>query len=352
MRKYTLRLTGYVGGYNFSSRLVRNTLDAYSGSPVTVLIDSTGGSLAAGLSIARAFRDHGNVTVHFSGFCASAATVASLGAKHVVIDSNAMYMAHKCSVEFFEWANLNADDLQTLIDKCSKQKEELDKIDANIASMYAAKCASKVDDLLAVMQRGAWLSAEEAKAYGFVDEIESVEGSALQLSADAAADFISQGIELPVAIGQPEAAQKADIISRLIAAAQKWLSGLTGREVAADDTTAPIDPDSKSQSHTMDLPSNFAAAAGVTTADEEAGRVTIDAAAIDAVDAAIADRDTRITELEARVAELSAEDGADAQQVHDDAKESHKPADDEEPDAVEAFCKAQASAAKLFNSLP
>lgn len=44
--------------------------------PVNVLIDSLGGSLATGLSISAAFKNHGNVNVHFVGLNVSAATIA------------------------------------------------------------------------------------------------------------------------------------------------------------------------------------------------------------------------------------------------------------------------------------
>ena len=62
-----------------------------------MLIDSLGGNLATALSIAAAFKNHGKVSVHFVGMNASAATIASLGAAHISIDKNAMYLVHKCS---------------------------------------------------------------------------------------------------------------------------------------------------------------------------------------------------------------------------------------------------------------
>ena len=88
--QYNIQLKGYVGGYDFDRKAVDSMLAAQNGKTVNVLIDSLGGSLATGLSISAAFKNHGNVNVHFVGLNASAATIASLGAAHISIDAGAM----------------------------------------------------------------------------------------------------------------------------------------------------------------------------------------------------------------------------------------------------------------------
>lgn len=137
---YNLHLKGFVGGADFDRDFVDFVLAKNAGKDVNVLIDSLGGNLATALSIASAFANHGSVSVHFVGMNASAATIASLGAKHISIDKNAMYLVHKCSTAFFEWGSLNADQFRSLIADCQKQAANLDKLDVNIASMYASKC--------------------------------------------------------------------------------------------------------------------------------------------------------------------------------------------------------------------
>ena len=69
---YNISLKGYVGGYDFDRSTVDRELAKNEGKQVNVLIDSLGGSLATGLSISAAFRNHGNVNVHFVGLNASA----------------------------------------------------------------------------------------------------------------------------------------------------------------------------------------------------------------------------------------------------------------------------------------
>ena len=132
--QYQLHLKGFVGGYDFDRDYVDYVLARNEGKPVHVLIDSLGGSLATAISIASAFKRHGDVTVHFVGMNASAATIASLGARHISIDASAMYLVHKCSAEFFEWGNLNADQLATVRDNCEAAIRDLNKLDNNVAS--------------------------------------------------------------------------------------------------------------------------------------------------------------------------------------------------------------------------
>lgn len=79
---YNITLKGYVGGYDFDRSTVDKELAKNEGKAVNVLIDSLSGSLATGLSISAAFRNHGNVNVHFVGLNASAATIASLSISH------------------------------------------------------------------------------------------------------------------------------------------------------------------------------------------------------------------------------------------------------------------------------
>ena len=194
---YNLHLKGFVGGADFDRNYVDFVLAQNSEQSVSVLIDSLGGSLATALSIASAFRNHGDVSVHFVGMNASAATIASLGAKHISIDANAMYLVHKCSTEFFRWCDLNADNTEALIQELQAQKSDLDKLDINIASMYSAKCKKDVKDLLDLMKVGGWLLAKEALDWGFVDEITNANEQAPVLTDAVASAMANAGMPIP-----------------------------------------------------------------------------------------------------------------------------------------------------------
>lgn len=195
---YNISLKGYVGGYDFDRSTVDRELAKNEGKQVNVLIDSLGGSLATGLSISAAFKNHGNVNVHFVGLNASAATIASLGAAHISIDAGAMYLVHQCSMAFFEWGSLNSAQFATLIADCEKIKADLDKLDLNCAQLYAARCKRKPEDLLALMKVGGWLTAKEALDWGFVDEITDLADEPAPKLTDALASAMaSEGMPIP-----------------------------------------------------------------------------------------------------------------------------------------------------------
>lgn len=197
-KTYHLHLKGTVGYWNFDADYVDYVLNKHKDEQVNVLIDSLGGSVASALSISAAFKRHGNVHVHYVGMNASAATIASLGAARITIDTNAMYLVHKCSQMVFKWDLLNADQLQQLIEECEQAKRDLDKIDLNIAEGYAKRCKKEKDDLLALMKVGGWLNAQEALAWGFVDEITDNPEDVKPKVTEEVVDFMAaHGIPMP-----------------------------------------------------------------------------------------------------------------------------------------------------------
>ncbi len=191
MTQYHLHLKGYVGGADFNSESVLATLAANPDAEVSVLVDSTGGQLATALSISSAFHRHGKVHVHFTGMNASAATISSLGAQRISMDASALYLVHKCSMTVFEWASMNADQLQEYIDGLAKQKTNLEKMDSNVAAMYAARCRKPQADLMALMKTGGWLTAKEAHEWGFVDDITDYEEDIKPLMTEALASALA-----------------------------------------------------------------------------------------------------------------------------------------------------------------
>ena len=196
--KYQLHLKGYVGSWDFDSDYVDYVLSNNEGKEVCVLIDSPGGQLNTALSISSAFKRHGNVHAHFVGMNASAATIASMGAKRITMDHSAMYLVHQCALPFCKIGSLNADDMSALMNGLLQAKTDLEKMDANVAAMYATRCKKEPKALLSLMKQGGWLTAQEALDWGFVDELTEYEDEAAPvLTASMAADFTAYGIPLP-----------------------------------------------------------------------------------------------------------------------------------------------------------
>lgn len=238
---YQLHLRGFVGGEDFNTRYVDFILSENEGKEVHVLIDSLGGRSDTALSIFSAFKRHGNVNVHFVGMNASAATIASLGAKHITMDSSAMYLVHKCSVGFFEWGQLNSDGLQALIDNIEHQKADLDKLDANIAQMYATRCKKEPAELLELMKAGGWLTAQEALQWGFVDELTDYEGEDAPVLTDTMANAMSAaGIPIPDMPTMRLTAQEQSAFAKFLTSLTQFFTNSKTHEIIKSPTQQSI----------------------------------------------------------------------------------------------------------------
>lgn len=345
---YNISLKGYVGGADFDRTTVDKTLAQNEGKQVNVLIDSLGGSLATGLSISAAFKNHGNVNVHFVGLNASAATIASLGAAHISIDAGAMYLVHQCSMAFFEWGSLNSAQFATLIADCEKIKADLDKLDLNCAQLYAARCAKKrsstkslgsaknTEDLLALMKAGGWLTAREALDWGFVDEITDLADEPAPKLTDALASAMaSEGMPIPnIPVAE---ADKDSAFSRFLAALTSFFK----------PSTNPI---STAMIKTYTFLSAILADKPLTVKD---GSATVTAAQLDAIEDALAEKDRICNEQKQTIADLQAKLAAkpadNSQQVVESSKQS--PDHKEPQNDVERFVETYNSAKKLFDEV-
>jgi len=164
-------IDGYIGPYGYSKQFIRNELAGQSKNPVTIKISSLGGSVDDALNIFDQFVEHGNVTAELSAFVASSATLVSLGAKTVRMNENSFYLIHKAMNWVDEWGTMNEDEIESLIAKLEAQKQQLAKITLQLARMYVKKTAKTLDEIISLMKQETWLTAEEAKTWGFVDEV-------------------------------------------------------------------------------------------------------------------------------------------------------------------------------------
>ena len=70
-----------------------------------------------------------------------------------------------------EWGTMNEDEIESLIAKLEAQKQQLAKITLQLAKMYVKKTGKTLDQITGLMKQETWLTAEEAKTWGFVDEV-------------------------------------------------------------------------------------------------------------------------------------------------------------------------------------
>lgn len=355
--KYQLHLKGYVGSWDFDADYVDYILGKNPDKEVAVLIDSPGGQLNTALSISSAFKRHGNVHAHFVGMNASAATIASMGAKHITMDKSAMYLVHQCALPFFEYGNLNATGMSQLIESLGKAKTDLEKMDANVATMYATRCKKEPKALLDLMKVGGWLTAQEALDWGFVDELTEFEDeTAPVLTASLAADFQANGIPLP---NVPKSKSEETFFQKM---AQALAAVFKPTQVNNQHTPKPMNKVYKNICKFLAC-ENFSVEEGkVTLTEEQMDNIECSLQANHDMIAELSikvknaeDENKKLTEtnksldeanktLEAKVSNLPA---ASTTAIVDDKKH-----EDHEPTAYEQFINAGETARKLYDSLP
>ena len=366
--KYNLHLKGYVGGWDFDSDYVDFILNKNTDKEVSVLIDSLGGNLSTALSISSAFRWHGNVHAHFVGMNASAATVASMGAKHISMDRSAMYLVHQCSQAFFEWGSLNATDMQNLIDNLTKQKNDLDKIDANIAAIYANRCKKKSADLLALMKQGGWLSAQEALEWGFVDELTEFDDEQAPVITEAVvADCTAHGIPLPANFSDKTKADDISAFKRfmqsLSAAFHSNSKDNCNNNTEAFDVTDTNNANDINNSNNSSTLMNktfkyICAILGCKALASGNDAFSLSSAQLDSIEDAIKKREESIDNLKKQVEDLTNANSSLLEKVNKLPADStnnvvdNKSGTNSEKSDIERFYDTTNSAKALFDSLP
>lgn len=144
-----------------SPRDITDILDAAAeGEEIEVLINSGGGSVMAGQEMYSALRGNDRVTIKIQSLAGSAAGVVTMAGK-CLISPVAMIMIHNVSMS---GASGDYHDMQ-------KNAEILKQMNAAMAAAYTAKSGRPQDEILKLMDRETWLTANQCLEYGFVDGI-------------------------------------------------------------------------------------------------------------------------------------------------------------------------------------
>lgn len=131
-------------------------------SEINVSINSPGGSVFDGLAIYNALRAHAaTVNVRVMGVAASAASFIAMAGDKIVMPENAFMMVHNPMGGVFG----NAQEMRDWADT-------LDKIAASLIGIYVARTGKSEDEVKALLDAETWMTATEAKALGFADEVE------------------------------------------------------------------------------------------------------------------------------------------------------------------------------------
>ncbi len=128
---------------------------------ISLHVHSPGGDVFDGQAIFTALSRHpGGVTTHIDGLAASMASVVALAGLPVKMAGNAMIMIHNVT----GMAMGDAGDMR-------KNAQLLDKVQETITAVYAGKTSLPREEIRKMMDEETWMTATQAKAFNFVDEI-------------------------------------------------------------------------------------------------------------------------------------------------------------------------------------
>jgi ATP-dependent Clp endopeptidase proteolytic subunit ClpP len=140
---------------------------ASAGDKPRIFINSPGGNVDEGLAIYNAIRAHKvPCEVIVDGFALSIASVMACSGKPVKAAPGATFMIHAPSTEP---AGGTAQAMRTIA-------TALDKVADSMAAIYAEKTGKDRAEILELMTAETWFTAEEAEAFGLVDEVISGRG--------------------------------------------------------------------------------------------------------------------------------------------------------------------------------
>ncbi|GAA4434613.1 hypothetical protein GCM10023188_25730 [Pontibacter saemangeumensis] len=217
--------TGYDvnGNYNYNPDLEH----------ITLHINSPGGDVHEGFAIYNKLlriREQGiAVEVHVEGVCASIATIIALAASPGLLKAReaSVWMVHKPMAPGLYMAN--ADDLRKVADA-------LDSHEKPFIALYSQKSGKEQQVIEGLMREERFMSATEAKAYGFIDEVlTQAVPEAVQTRKDG--ELKAVAFYNPKSIQTPTNKMKDEEKKSLFAEFKAWLKGESPK--AEGDGTPP-----------------------------------------------------------------------------------------------------------------
>ena len=152
-------------GDEVTPREFHDGLVSCEGKDLAVHINSPGGDVFAAQAIYTQLKAYpGKVTMHIDGMCASAATIVACAGDTVVMPSNTIYMIHNPKSAMAGY--FDAPELE-------KISRSLDAVKQTIVNVYTARVKGRLSEtqLKHRMDSETWMTADEARELGFVDEV-------------------------------------------------------------------------------------------------------------------------------------------------------------------------------------
>ena len=189
-----------------------------------------------------------------------------------------------------------------------------------------------------LMTTGGWLTAEDAKEWGFVDEItDYMEETAPVMTQALASEMLGAGIPLP---NVPFKAESNGLES-LIEMARNFIGYFMSSRKTESNTKTPV---------TMNIEcNNVTTAMGVDALESNNGTVTLTEAQVLALESAMQELQNQLTTANESIASLESQVAALNASPADDTTDVVADGSSHETTAADTFYDTVASARKLFD---
>jgi ATP-dependent protease ClpP protease subunit len=201
-------------------------------SEYVVHIHSNGGDVFDGYAIYNAIKNTGKkITVHIEGVCASIATLIAATGEKIIMNTKSQFMIHNPRISSMGG---EAKDLRNAAG-------QLDRIKSQLIQSWVSRTNLSHEQLSDMYDHETWLTPEQAKEMGFVDEVQEV------LKAVASADITKY-------INTMESNAILDGVNKIIGMISKSFSPKNLTETLADGRviTLPDSDDWVGQSVTLE----------------------------------------------------------------------------------------------------
>jgi ATP-dependent protease ClpP protease subunit len=166
--------SSFFGGGVSPQKVMQDLDELANVKELTVRINSGGGSAFAGFAIYEILKAHGaRITVHIDGVAASAASIIAMAGDKIIMGTGAMMMVHH------PWTRTEGD-----ANEHRKTVDLLDKVSESLINIYEVRTGKTREELKVMLDETMWMTADEAVAKGFADEVDRKTKVAASIQGD------------------------------------------------------------------------------------------------------------------------------------------------------------------------
>lgn len=231
-------------------------------------------------------------------------------------------------------------------------QSDLNKMDANVAEMYAARCKKSPKELLDLMKEGAWLTSKEALAWGFVDEITDYEDDTAPVLTEAVVASMNEaGMPIP----NLPVTDKTSGFGKFMSALYSFFAS-NGKQVPVQNGSAHevnVPKTTQTQNTMNKTFTSICALLALDALAETDGQFSMSKENLQTIEDAIKQKDSdirakdeEITALKSQVDALKASPGSSTSHVVDEKNPNS------EKSAVEKYVDTINSAREIYDMLP